>query len=48
MSAEGSAFADCSSGEFLQEPASKRSKFDSAANVVDSPAHIMEGKWRLA
>lgn len=43
MSTDGSAYADGGGGQFLQEPSSKRSKFEPQANVVDS-AHIMEGE----
>ena len=47
MSSDGSAFADGGGGQFLQEPSSKRSKFEPQANVVES-AHIMEGERRAA
>ena len=47
MSTDGSAFADGGGGQFLQEPSSKRSKFEPQANVVEA-AHIMEGEWRAA
>ena len=46
MSAEGSAYADSSSEEFLQGPATKRPKFESAADMVGSPAQMMEGELR--
>lgn len=47
MSADGSAFGDGAGGEFLQK-ATKRAKFESETAVVDSPANIMDGEWKVA
>lgn len=47
MSADGSAFGDGTGGEFLQK-ATKRAKFESETAVVDSPANIMDGEWKVA